>query len=115
MDTHVNEIDANLNAAGLRFALLVSRFNDFITSRLLAGAQDTLLRHGAARDQLTIVHGPSIETVGRGSSSVVSAANVTDLWGLENNAAGGETFFLAANGHRAVLFEFPRFFDGSSQ
>jgi len=58
MDTHVNEIDANLNAAGLRFAILVSRFNDFITSRLLAGAQDTLLRHGAARDQLTIIHVP---------------------------------------------------------
>ena len=58
MDTHVNEIDANLNAAGIRFGLLVSRFNDFITHRLLAGAQDALLRHGAERDHLTIIHVP---------------------------------------------------------
>ena len=35
---------------GLKFGVVVSRFNDFITSKLLEGAQDTLSRHGV-RDQ----------------------------------------------------------------
>jgi 6,7-dimethyl-8-ribityllumazine synthase len=38
--------EGKLNGAGLRIALVCSRFNDLITSRLLAGARDGLLRHG---------------------------------------------------------------------
>ncbi|MGI5924222.1 MAG: 6,7-dimethyl-8-ribityllumazine synthase [Lentisphaeria bacterium] len=37
-----------LNAAGLRFAIVCSRFNEFFVSKLLGGAIDCLLRHGAA-------------------------------------------------------------------
>lgn len=40
--------EGHLNAAGKRFALVVSRFNEFFSSKLLAGAEDCLLRHGAA-------------------------------------------------------------------
>jgi 6,7-dimethyl-8-ribityllumazine synthase len=42
-----NTISAKLDATGLRFAIIVSRFNEFITSRLLSGARDALLRHNA--------------------------------------------------------------------
>ncbi len=49
---------AKLDATGLRFALVVSRFNEFITSRLLAGARDALLRHGAAEKDLEEVWVP---------------------------------------------------------
>ena len=42
-----NTIESNLNAEGLKFAVIVPRFNDFITSRLLDGAMDCLKRHGA--------------------------------------------------------------------
>lgn len=51
-------ISGILDAKGLRFALVVSRFNEFITSRLLAGARDALLRHGAVADDLTEVWVP---------------------------------------------------------
>lgn len=47
-----------LNAAGLRFGIVVSRFNSFITDRLLAGALDALQRAGATENQVQILHVP---------------------------------------------------------
>jgi 6,7-dimethyl-8-ribityllumazine synthase len=47
-----------LNAAGLRFGIVVSRFNSFITDRLLAGALDALDRSGASEKQIEIVRVP---------------------------------------------------------
>ena len=44
-----------LNAAGLRFGIVVSQFNSFITDRLLAGALDALERAGAGEKQIEIV------------------------------------------------------------
>ncbi len=44
-----------LDAKGLRFGLIVSRFNNFITERLLEGAMDALTRHGAADKDVEIV------------------------------------------------------------
>ncbi len=43
----------NEDATGLRVALIVSRFNEFITAKLLSGARDTLMSHGATADHLT--------------------------------------------------------------
>jgi len=51
-------LEGQLNAAGFRFALVVSRFNHLITDRLLEGALDALRRHGAEEDALTIVRVP---------------------------------------------------------
>jgi 6,7-dimethyl-8-ribityllumazine synthase len=47
-----------LNAKGFRFGLVVSRFNNFITERLLEGALDALLRHGGKEENLEIVRVP---------------------------------------------------------
>jgi 6,7-dimethyl-8-ribityllumazine synthase len=47
-----------LNAAGLRFGIVVSQFNSFITDRLLAGALDGLARSGAGEKQIEIVRVP---------------------------------------------------------
>ena len=47
-----------LLAQGLRFAVVVSRFNEFISSRLLDGAQDALLRHGAEEEDIEIAWTP---------------------------------------------------------
>src|SRR6202171_87735 len=44
-----------LDAAGLRFAIVVSRFNHLITDRLLTGAQDALRRSGAANEDVEVV------------------------------------------------------------
>ena len=51
-------IEGQLSATGLRFAVVVSRFNSFITERLLAGATDALTRAGADPDSIDIVKVP---------------------------------------------------------
>jgi 6,7-dimethyl-8-ribityllumazine synthase len=51
-------LEGHLDAEGLKFALVVSRFNEALTSRLESGAVDCLMRHGAAEDDLTIVRVP---------------------------------------------------------
>jgi len=51
-------IEAGLSAKGKRFALIASRFNDFITERLVAGAVDALIRSGAADKDIDIVKVP---------------------------------------------------------
>jgi 6,7-dimethyl-8-ribityllumazine synthase len=51
-------IQGELQAKGLRFAIVVSRFNDFITSKLLDGAVDALLRHGAKEEEIDVVRVP---------------------------------------------------------
>jgi 6,7-dimethyl-8-ribityllumazine synthase len=43
---------------GSRFTIVASRFNSFIVERLVEGAVDTLVRHGAAADRITIVRVP---------------------------------------------------------
>jgi 6,7-dimethyl-8-ribityllumazine synthase len=50
--------EGQLDAKGLRFAILVARFNSFITERLLAGALDALKRHGCADSDIEIVKVP---------------------------------------------------------
>jgi 6,7-dimethyl-8-ribityllumazine synthase len=54
----VQVIEAKLDAQGLRFALVVSRFNEALTSRLEAGAVDCLLRHGADQERITLFRVP---------------------------------------------------------
>ena len=51
-------IEAKLQAEGKKFALVVSRFNDFITDKLLGGAVDGLLRSGARDKDVEIVKVP---------------------------------------------------------
>jgi 6,7-dimethyl-8-ribityllumazine synthase len=51
-------IEGALSAAGLRFGIVVSRFNSFITDRLLAGALDALSRAGAGDSQIELVRVP---------------------------------------------------------
>ena len=51
-------IEGELQAKGCKFGIVVSRFNDFITSRLLEGATDALLRHGAKDDDIELVRVP---------------------------------------------------------
>ena len=53
-----NIIEGNITAEGLRFAIVASRFNEFITSKLLEGALDMLRRHGAAEDAVDVVWVP---------------------------------------------------------
>ncbi len=51
-------IEGRLDAKGLKVGILVSRFNSFIGERLVEGAVDALLRHGADRENLVVVRVP---------------------------------------------------------
>ncbi len=51
-------IEGNLSATPYKFGIVVSRFNDFITQRLLNGALDCLTRHGAKEKSIEVVYCP---------------------------------------------------------
>jgi 6,7-dimethyl-8-ribityllumazine synthase len=55
---HPTSIQGGLSGAGLRFGIVVSRFNSFITERLLQGAVDALERAGASDKDVDVVHVP---------------------------------------------------------
>jgi 6,7-dimethyl-8-ribityllumazine synthase len=57
-DGKAKPLRGELNAAGLRFGIVVSQFNSFITDRLLAGALDAFKQAGAAERQIEIVRVP---------------------------------------------------------
>ena len=50
--------EGNLSGEGLKFAIVIARFNEFISLRLLEGAMDCLRRHGAADDDISIAWVP---------------------------------------------------------
>ncbi|WP_377897022.1 6,7-dimethyl-8-ribityllumazine synthase [Gottfriedia sp. OAE603] len=52
------KIEGNLIGSGLKIAVVVGRFNEFITSKLLGGAQDALLRHGVEESDIDVVWVP---------------------------------------------------------
>ncbi|WP_300154511.1 6,7-dimethyl-8-ribityllumazine synthase [Solidesulfovibrio sp.] len=55
---HIATIEGQLDAKGLKFALVAGRFNDFITERLVGGAVDYLTRHGGDHADITVVRVP---------------------------------------------------------
>jgi len=56
--SEIQTIEGQLNASGMRFALVVARFNGFIVEALLQGAVDALRRHGAAAGDIQVVRVP---------------------------------------------------------
>lgn len=54
----MNRLEGSLIANGLKIAIVASRFNEFITSRLLGGALDGLRRHGADEDLIDVAWVP---------------------------------------------------------
>jgi 6,7-dimethyl-8-ribityllumazine synthase len=52
------EITGNLDASGSKFAIVVSRFNEFFVGKLLDGALDCLKRHGATEKNMAIIRVP---------------------------------------------------------
>lgn len=51
-------IEGNLNAGGHTYAIIVSRFNSFVTERLLEGAMDCIIRHGGDRGKVDVIRVP---------------------------------------------------------
>lgn len=54
----IKTYEGNLVAEGLKFGIVIARFNEFITSKLLGGALDALKRHGAKGDDIAVAWVP---------------------------------------------------------
>jgi 6,7-dimethyl-8-ribityllumazine synthase len=50
--------EGELQAKGLKFGIVMSRFNEFITGKLLEGSMDALLRHGAKEEDIDVIKVP---------------------------------------------------------
>ena len=55
---HIKTVEGLMEAKGYKIAIIASRFNDFMVNSLIGGAVDYLVRHGADKDDLTIVRVP---------------------------------------------------------
>ena len=64
--------EGELQAKGLKFAIIVSRFNDFIGSKLLDGAVDALVRHGASDQNIDIIKVPGAYEIPLAAKKVAS-------------------------------------------
>ena len=56
--TQIHVFEGNLVSNGLKYAIVVGRFNEFITSKLLGGALDALKRHGVKDEEVSVVWVP---------------------------------------------------------
>ncbi|WP_088067239.1 6,7-dimethyl-8-ribityllumazine synthase [Gottfriedia luciferensis] len=52
------KFEGNLVGSGLKIGIIVGRFNEFITSKLLGGAQDALIRHGVEESDVDVIWVP---------------------------------------------------------
>ncbi len=86
-------IEGMLDAEGLRFALVVSRFNEALTSRLESGAVDCLLRHGAAEEDLTVFRVPGAWEIPLVASRVARTGDFDAVISLGVLVRGGTAHF----------------------
>jgi len=71
----ITEINGNLCAEGLRFGIVLSRFNDLIGEKLLDGALDCLRRHGASDANITVVRVPGAFEIPLAAARLVRPAD----------------------------------------
>lgn len=75
-------LEGTLDATGARFGLVVSRFNDLLTGRLLEGAIDCLVRHGASDADITVVKVPGSWEVPFVAERLAASGRVDAVVGL---------------------------------
>ncbi len=86
-------IEGQLNAEGVRFAVIVARFNHLITDRLLEGAMDALVRHGAKDEDITVVRVPGAWEVPGIAARVVEKGDVDAVICIAAVIRGGTPHF----------------------
>jgi 6,7-dimethyl-8-ribityllumazine synthase len=86
-------IEGKLEAKGLRFALVVSRFNEALTSRLESGAIDCLVRHGADADAITIFRVPGAWEIPMAASRLAESKGYDGVVCLGALVRGGTPHF----------------------
>jgi 6,7-dimethyl-8-ribityllumazine synthase len=97
-------IEGELSAKGLRIGIVVSRFNDFITSRLLGGALDALTRSGAEEDDVTVVRVPGARELPLVAQAMARAGDVDAIICLGAIIRGGTPHFdyVAAEASKGI-------------
>ena len=71
-------IEGQLLAKGFRFAIVAGRFNDFIVSKLIEGAIDALVRHGAKDGDITVYRVPGSFEIPLAAARIARAQNAPD-------------------------------------
>ena len=78
----MKEYSANLNAAGLKIAIVISRFNDFLTKQLLGGAIDCLVRHGVKESDISVAWVPGANELPMAASPLAGKAKTSAVIAL---------------------------------
>ncbi len=89
----MNEISGDLNGAGKRFAILVTRFNSLVTDQLVSGAKDCLLRHGVTEDAIDLYRVPGAWELPAAAARVVALGKHDALVALGCVIRGGTPHF----------------------
>lgn len=70
-------LEGHLVSEGLKYGVVVGRFNEFITSKLLSGALDAFKRHGAGDDEVDVAWVPGVFEIPLIAQKWLKAANTT--------------------------------------
>lgn len=90
------QYSGNLTASNLKFAIVCSRFNDFISSKLLTGAEDCILRHGGKKEDIDIIWTP-------GSFEIPLAASTAAQSGKYNGVICLGVILQGSTSHNAYV------------
>lgn len=75
----MKKIEGNLIAKGKKFAIIASRFNDFITKELISGCNDALVRHGADESDISLIWVPGAFEIPAVASKLAKVKNYDAL------------------------------------
>ena len=97
-------IEGHLRVEGQRFALVVSRFNDFLTAKLAEGASDCLLRHGADEDRVDQIRVPGAFELPQAAKMAAESGNYDAVICLGAVIRGGTPHFefVAAEASKGI-------------
>lgn len=85
--------EGNLIATGLKFGIVVARFNELLSSRILSGAKDALVRHGVAEEDIDVAWVPGAFEVPFGASRLAATKKYDAVIALGVVIRGGTPHF----------------------
>ncbi|HPM78711.1 MAG TPA: 6,7-dimethyl-8-ribityllumazine synthase [bacterium] len=86
-------LEGELSAKGYRFGIVVSRFNNFITGKLLDGAVDAIVRHGGDKESITVVWVPGAWEIPMAAQRLSASGNCDAVVALGTVIRGGTPHF----------------------
>lgn len=89
----IKTYEGTLNAEGMRFGIVVSRFNSFVVESLLKGAVDTIVRHGGSEEHIEIVRVPGAVEIPLAAQHMAKAGKYNAIIALGAVIRGGTPHF----------------------